>query len=101
VVGVGPKIIRLSSNKLSERGDFLTAGDIISVYVQYSVPVNVSAGLSVPYLLLDVGRSSPGYAYFTNMSSSDLLEFTYQIQPSDRVNGNLYLHCTCADFFQR
>lgn len=101
VIGIAPKVIRMFSNIVSERGDALTAGDLIYVSVQFSAPVNLSVGAHTPYVLLDVGRSDPGRAMFLSKVNDDMLMFAYEIQSADRANGSLYLYCTCRDFFNR
>lgn len=101
MIGMAPKVVSLACNNISERGDNLTAGDVVFVSIKFSQSINVSYNGSKPYILLDLGRTLPGNASFFQQSESDTLVFSYQITTTDSSSNGLYLYCTCIDFFNR
>ena len=106
LMGIAPRVVSLSSNYLSSRGDSLSAGDSIFVYVQYSQSIRITLSqnlTNLPYLLLETGTSSssPGIALFFNQSAVDTLIFKYVIRSDDVIDNGLYLYCSCRDFFNR
>lgn len=101
IIGIAPHVESLTSNNVSARGDNLTAGDLIYISIKYSQPINISSNGSEPYILLDLGKPSPGNASYIGQSENDTLVFSYQIQTDDVAQNGLYLFCTCIDYFNR
>lgn len=98
--GASPKVVALWSNQDTSKR--YSSGDFIDVYVVFSNDVFVSFfGSQYPTLLLDVGSTTPGVAVYFNSYNTTTLTFRYFVRITDAVNGSLYLHCDCQDYFKR
>lgn len=113
VASTAPKISEVFVKVAEDGSKTFSAGDTIYIYVRYSTAVRVELidpDGAVPTLLLDLQGPpddtgyafDPGVARFTRMLDDRTLVFEYFVIPSDSLlQGGLYYHCDCADYFRR
>lgn len=107
-------------------GESFSAGDILYIAVEFDQEVVIKdadshqpiidhqeidwdalgnlGSISVPYLLLEVGRSDPGIALYSyTLSDKKTFIFSYKVHKDDDISrsDSVALTCTCSDYFQR